>query len=112
MLKSAIGCRCPRCGRGSLFAGVLAVHGRCPTCRLDLSGVDAGDGAIVGVILVLGALVVGLAIWVEIAFAPPLWVHALIWPAFTLPAAILLLRPAKATLVALQYRTRADEMGL
>lgn len=91
---------------------MLAIRDRCPACGLDLSGADAGDGAIVGVILVLGALVVGLALWVEIAFAPPLWLHALIWPAFTFPAAILLMRPAKATLVALQYRTRANELGL
>ena len=58
------------------------------------------------VILLLGALVVGLAFWVEFHFAPPLWVHAVIWPIFTIPVAILMMRPLKAALVALQYRHR------
>jgi uncharacterized protein (DUF983 family) len=81
-------------------------------CGLDLRGHDAGDGAVVGVILVLGAIVVGLAILVEIRFAPPLWVHAILWPVFTVPMAILLMRPTKAALVAVQYRNRASEMGV
>jgi uncharacterized protein (DUF983 family) len=95
-----------------LFEGLLTVRERCPVCDLDLRGNDAGDGAVAGVILVLGALVVLLAILVEIWFSPPLWVHAIIWPLFTVPAAILLMRPAKAALVAVQYRSRASEMGL
>ena len=112
ILRAALLCRCPRCGQGPLFDGLLEVQERCSVCGLDLRGHDAGDGAVVGVILVLGAIVVGLAILVEIRFAPPLWVHALIWPLFTIPAAILLMRPAKAALVAVQYRNRASEMGL
>ena len=79
---------------------------------MDLRGGDPGDGAVVGVILVLGAIVVGPAFWVEFRFEPPLWMHAILWPAFTIPAAVLLMRPAKAALIALQYRHRAREMGL
>ncbi len=105
-------CRCPRCGRGRLYAGLLTVRDRCEVCGLDLSRADAGDGAAVGVILILGAVIVGLAFWVEIAFSPPLWVHAIIWPAVTFPLAVLMMRPSKAALVALQYRNRSGEMGL
>ena len=60
----------------------------CEVCGLDLREHDAGDGAAVGVILVLGAVVVGLAFWVEFHFSPPLWVHAVLWPVVTLPLAI------------------------
>jgi len=91
---------------------VLTVRDRCEACGLDFSGADAGDGAAVGVILVLGAVIVGLAFWVEFTFEPPLWVHAVLWPAVTLPAAILMMRPSKAALVALQYHNRRREMGL
>ncbi len=112
VLAAALKCRCPRCGRGKLFDGLLTVRERCPVCDLDLRGNDAGDGATVGVILVLGAVVVALAFWVEFRFSPPLWVHAVLWPLITVPAAILLMRPVKAALVALQYRHRAAEMGL
>lgn len=85
---------------------------RCPACALDLAGHDAGDGAAALIILVLGGIVVGLAFWVEFSFSPPLWVHALLWPAVTVPAAILLMRVVKAGLVAAQYRYRRDEMGM
>lgn len=112
VLHVALACRCPRCGKGRLFHNLLEVRETCEVCGLDLRAHDAGDGAIVGVILVLGAIVVGLAFWVEFHFAPPLWVHAVLWPLLTIPLAILLMRPAKAALVALQFRHRASEMGL
>jgi uncharacterized protein (DUF983 family) len=112
ILHAALACRCPRCGRGRLFRGVLTVRDECESCGLDLSKSDTGDGAAVGVILVLGAIVVGLAFWVEFRFEPPLWVHAILWPAITLPLTILMMRPAKAALVALQFRHRLAEMGL
>jgi uncharacterized protein (DUF983 family) len=95
-----------------LFRNLLEVRDRCEACGLDLRECDTGDGAIVGVIMVLGAIVVGLAFWVEFRFSPPLWVHAVLWPAVTVPLAVLMMRPAKAALVALQYRHRASEMGL
>jgi uncharacterized protein (DUF983 family) len=62
--------------------------------------------------MVLGAIVIGLAFWVEFRFGPPLWVHAVLWPALTLPLAILITRPVKAALVAAQFRHRPSEMGL
>jgi uncharacterized protein (DUF983 family) len=62
--------------------------------------------------MVLGAIVICLAFWVEFRFNPPPWVHAILWPAVTLPLAVLIMRPVKAALVAAQFRTRAAEMGL
>jgi uncharacterized protein (DUF983 family) len=107
VLAAALLCRCPRCGRGRLYDGLLTVAPRCAHCGLDLAAQDAGDGPAVFVILILGALVVGLAILVEVLFEPPLWVHVALWTPFTLAASILLLRPLKAALIALQYRHRA-----
>jgi uncharacterized protein (DUF983 family) len=112
LLHLALTCRCPRCGEGRLFRNLLDVRDRCEVCGLDLRAHDAGDGAVVGVILLLGAIVVVLALWVEFRFSPPLWLHAVLWPVVTIPLAVLMMRPAKAALVALQYRHRASEMGL
>jgi len=56
LLHAAFACRCPRCGQGRLFKGLLEIRPRCEVCDLDLSTHDAGDGAAVGVILVLGAM--------------------------------------------------------
>jgi uncharacterized protein (DUF983 family) len=37
-------CRCPCCGRGKLYDGLLTVTPRCPECGLDFAVEDAGDG--------------------------------------------------------------------
>ena len=100
-------CRCPRCGKGPLYDGLLTVRERCPACDLDLRAQDSGDGPAIFVILILGGVVVGLALLVEVKFSPPLWVHALLWPGVILAGAIVLLRVFKATLIALQFRHRA-----
>ena len=105
-LLAALFCRCPRCGEGKLYDGVLTVAPTCTRCGLDLRAQDAGDGPAVFVVLILGGLTVGLAIIVEILFSPPLWVHAVLWPPLVIGGAILLLRPLKAALIALQYRHR------
>jgi uncharacterized protein (DUF983 family) len=110
--QAALTCRCPRCGRGRLFKGLLTIRESCEVCGLDLRQNDTGDGPAVLVMLVLGAVVVGLAFWVEFRFEPPLWVHAILWPVVTVPLAIGMMRPLKAALVALQFRHRASEMGL
>ena len=103
-LRAALGCRCPRCGKGRLFAGLLSVRQACEVCGLDLSAQDAGDGPAVFAILFLGLIVVGLAALVEINFSPPIWVHLLLWAPLILIGAIAMLRPLKAGLIALQYR--------
>jgi uncharacterized protein (DUF983 family) len=102
--RAALACRCPRCGEGRLFTGLLTVRPACPACGLDLSAEDAGDGPQVFVIFFLGLIVVGLAAWVEIKFAPPIWVHLLLWTPLILVGAIAMLRPLKAGIIALQYR--------
>ncbi len=89
-----------------MFAGLLTVAPLCKICDLDLAAQDSGDGPAVFVILVLGAIVVGLALAVELLAAPPLWLHMVLWPPVILVGAIALLRPFKATLIAFQYRYR------
>jgi uncharacterized protein (DUF983 family) len=103
-IRAALGCRCPRCGQGRLFSGLLSVRGVCEVCGLDLSGQDAGDGPAVFVILFLGFIVVALAALVEMKFSPPIWIHLVLWTPFIIVGAIAMLRPLKAGLIALQYR--------
>ena len=106
---AGVGCRCPRCGRGKLYDGFLQIVKGCADCGLDLREQDAGDGAIAFVTLILGFIAVGLALWVEFTFEPPLWVHAVLWPPVILGATIAMLRPLKAILIALQYRHRRHQ---
>jgi uncharacterized protein (DUF983 family) len=96
--------RCPRCGQGQLYAGVLTIAPRCSKCGLDFVALDTGDGAIAFVVLILGAVAVTLAILTEIWFAPPFWVHVVLWVPLVVGGAILLLRPLKAWLITQHYR--------
>lgn len=105
--RTGLACRCPRCGRGRLFDGFLTVRARCAVCDLDLRGHDAGDGPAVFVVFLLGGTVVPLALWVELAYAPPLWLHVALWFPLTLLGALAALRPLKGVMVALQYRHRS-----
>src|SRR5439155_2959731 len=93
IFRAALACRCPRCGEGRLLTGLLTVRPACPSCGLDLSAQDAGDGPAVFVIFFLGLIVVGLAAFVELKFAPPRWVHLVLWAPLIAGGAILLLRP-------------------
>jgi uncharacterized protein (DUF983 family) len=104
LAHAALLCRCPRCGEGHIFTGLLTVRDSCPACGLDLSAEDAGDGPAVFVVFLLGMIAVGVAAWLELSFSPPIWVHLVVLTPLILGGAIVLLRPLKAGLIALQYR--------
>lgn len=101
--------RCPRCGEGRLFSGFLTVAKQCGVCGLDNSFADAGDGPAVFVILIIGFVVVGLALWMEVTFSPPLWLHLLLWVPLTVVLSLGALRLIKGVLIILQYRNKAAE---
>ena len=54
-------------------------HRAAANCGLDYSFADAGDGPAVFVILIIGFVVVGLALWMEVTLNPPLWLHFILW---------------------------------
>jgi uncharacterized protein (DUF983 family) len=101
--------RCPRCGRGKLFKGFLTLAPACTVCGLDYSFADSGDGPAVFVTMIGGAIVVGLALWTEVTYEPPFWVHILLFLPLTLIICVGLLRPLKGLLVGLQYRNKAEQ---
>ncbi len=102
-------CRCPSCGKGKLFQGFLALRQRCEHCGLDFSFVDSADGPAFFVMFISGFIVAGSALAVEILYAPPYWVHALLWGPLILITTLLPLRPMKGLLIALQFHHKAEE---
>lgn len=100
---------CPRCGRGHVFSGFLALAPRCSHCGLDLGFADAGDGPAVFVSLIGGFAVLGAALWTELRYEPPLWLHLVVFLPLTLIVCLGLLRPLKGILIALQYRNKAEQ---
>ncbi|MGI9381620.1 MAG: DUF983 domain-containing protein [Methyloligellaceae bacterium] len=107
--SSGIRGRCPRCGQGALFSGFLQTAPSCGVCRLDYGFADTGDGPAVFIMLIVGFIVVGAALTVEVLYQPPYWVHGILWLPLTAALCLGMLRPFKATLLALQYRNRAQE---
>lgn len=90
-----------------MFSGFVTVSPRCENCDLDYSFADSGDGPAVFVALFGGFAVLGLALWTEIVFQPPIWVHMVVFLPLTLVVCLGLLRPFKGLLIALQYRNKA-----
>jgi uncharacterized protein (DUF983 family) len=92
-----------------LFQGLIRFAPRCRECQLDFAAFNVGDGPAAFLILIVGALITGLAIWLELALEPPFWLHLLIWPPLTLIAVLGSLRVAKGALLVLEYRNSARE---
>lgn len=109
VLQVALRGLCPRCGKPTLFAGVTRFADRCSACGLDLTSFNVGDGPAAFLTLIIGALVVIMAITLQLTIEPPLWVHMLIWIPVTAALVVLSLRGAKAALVSLEYRNAARE---
>ena len=101
--------RCPHCGQGKLFEGFLEIAPSCNVCGLNYDFADAGDGPAFFVTMIGGAIVVGSALWTEVVYQPPYWVHAVIFLPLTLIVCVGALRPLKALLIGLQYRNKAGQ---
>lgn len=108
-MMRGLGCKCPRCGAGRLFAGFLSLRPACERCGLDYGFINSGDGPAVFVILFAGFVVVGCALAVEVLFQPPFWVHAALWVPLIFAVTLGPLRPMKALMIALQFHHKAAE---
>jgi uncharacterized protein (DUF983 family) len=101
-------CKCPSCGKGKLFRGFLDTREACSICGQDYTAVNSGDGPAVFIILIVGFIVAGLAVWTEFTYSPPYWLQLTIWLPTIFILCIGLLRPAKAYFIALQFKHKAS----
>jgi uncharacterized protein (DUF983 family) len=108
LVAASISGRCPRCAAKSLFECPVALAARCRSCALDFSAFNVGDGPAAFLILIIGALVAGGAIWMELVLTPPFWAH-LVWLPLLVGLTLLGLRVGKAALLIQEYRTGARE---
>lgn len=108
-MQTGIRGRCPRCGEGHLFQGFLKLAPRCEVCGLDYSFADPADGPAFFVIT-FGCLPSTLfAIWLEVTYQAPYWVHLFTTLPLLLVTCIPPLRPLKGWLVGSQYFYKAEE---
>lgn len=108
-IQTGVKGRCPRCGEGSIFDGFLKLKKGCSNCGLDFSFADPADGPAFFVICFGCVPAVAFAIWLEIAFTAPYWVHLVTTLPLILLTCIPVLRPLKGWLVASQYFYKAEE---
>ena len=106
---AGLGGKCPRCGQGALFETFLGLRASCEVCGLDYAKADAGDGPAVFVIFIVGFVAVAAAFIVRFAWYAPLWVAFVVSAGLAIGLTLALLRPLKATLIALQYANKAAE---
>lgn len=106
-LKTAAFGLCPRCGARGMFQYFVSFAPACPCCHLDYQTFDVGDAAAPFLIFIVGAIVIGLAIWLELSQSPPWWLHVMLWLPLTLLLTIVLLRIAKGLLLTYEFRNDA-----
>ena len=106
-VANALRGRCPRCAQGKLFRTFIVFRSKCSACDLDYRAFNVGDGAATFLILIVGAIVTGLAMWLELTRSPAWYVHVALWVPLTIVLTVILMRVAKALLIALEYRHEA-----
>ena len=105
-VRAALKGRCPRCGQGRLFDGFLKVRPACAVCDLDLSTIQTGDGPATFIMQIAGFVVVFSALFVEIKFHPPMWLHLIVWLPMVAGLSLALIRPGRGLMIGLQYRNQ------
>lgn len=100
---------CPECGAPGLFDGPVKFQARCAGCGLDYGRYNVGDGPAAFLTLIIGALLVVVALALDAAVQPPLWVHVLLWVPLTAAAVVYGLRIAKGALLASEHQRQAAE---
>ncbi|HEX5006871.1 MAG TPA: DUF983 domain-containing protein [Hyphomonadaceae bacterium] len=108
-ISAGLRCRCPSCGVGQLYRGFLKFKDQCDACGADFTVADIGDGASFFVMWIALIFVVPAAMILELMVSPPLWVHVILWVPAIVVVCLVLLRPFKATLFALQWKHKAGE---
>lgn len=105
-------CTCPSCGEGRLFRKFLKVVDTCEACGEELHHHRADDMPAYIVMSIVGHIVVGLLMWAEFTYSPPVWVHWSLWLPLTVVLTLALLQPVKGFIVALQWKLRMHGFGM
>ncbi|HWK12831.1 MAG TPA: DUF983 domain-containing protein [Rhizobiaceae bacterium] len=95
--------RCPHCGEGRLFRAYVKTVDECATCGEVISHHRADDLPAYLVIVIVGHIVVGTFMGMEMMFNLSTWQHLAIWVPITIAASLALLQPVKGAMVGLQW---------
>jgi uncharacterized protein (DUF983 family) len=98
--------RCPHCGKGHLFRSYLKVADKCEVCGEELFHHRADDMPPYIAILIVGHLIIGLMLELELHASIEPWVYlvTLVPAALILP--LIMLPSIKGAIVGLQWANR------
>ncbi len=99
--------RCPHCGKGHLFRSYLKVVDKCEVCGEELSHHRADDFPPYLSIIIVGHVIVGLMLHLELAYqdvAPWVYMVTMVPAAIILP--LVLLPSIKGAVVGLQWANK------
>lgn len=94
-----------------MFRSWLKLVDCCARCGLDYRFAAPDDGPAFFSLCFVAFPLVFLLVWLEVAVAPPIWVHLFISFPLLIIGCVLPLRPIKGWLVASQFVNRAREAG-
>lgn len=103
--------RCPACGRGELYRAYLKTADACPACGEELHHHCADDAPPYFTIVIVGHIVVGGVLMLEQAYAPPTWVHYVLWLPMIVILSLVFLPRVKGALIGLQWALRMHGFG-
>ena len=110
-IRAGLLCRCPNCGKGRLFRGFLKVVDACAVCGFDYTRLNTGDGPAIFIMQIAGGIVVFSALYIQIAYNPPIWALLLVSLPLVAGFSLGLMRPGKGLMIALQMRNKMDGAG-
>lgn len=102
---------CPSCGTGPIFQSYLVVAPTCAACGEELHHQRADDAPAYFTMFIVGHIVIGLVLALEQAYAPPAWLHAVLFLPMLLIMSLWLLPRIKGSLIALQWAKRMHGFG-
>jgi uncharacterized protein (DUF983 family) len=102
---------CPNCGERKLFTSYLKVAEHCPACGEALHHHRADDAPPYFTMFIVGHIILSLLMTVELTYAPPVWLHLVIWLPLTAGLCLALLPSVKGIIVAVQWAQRMHGFG-
>jgi uncharacterized protein (DUF983 family) len=106
MGRGALSC-CPNCGRAPLFRSYLKQVDSCAHCSEPFKHIRADDGPAWLTILIVGHIVVGLALTLEVYAPIPVWASIALFCSLSLGLILWLLPRAKGVFIGAIWAMKA-----
>ena len=105
-IGNGMGCRCPRCGKGKLFRKYLKVAQLCAACGEELHHHRADDLPPYIAIVIVGHILVGVMLHLEMSMQVPPWVYFATMVPLSVVLPLAMLPSIKGAVVGLQWANR------